>query len=318
MADPATDLDHGISADVLARARRRVRALRGFYLHATVYVIAMTAMIAMNLITPRHGNWFPFPMLGWGFGLAIHGLMTFGVGRWLGADWEEHKVAEILARERIRTLSTDKQLAEARLRLLQAQIEPHVLFNTLANVLSLIDSAPAQASRMLEHFIAYLRNSLAASRAEQGSVGQEAKLLEDYLAVMAIRMGERLQYAIRVEPGLESAQLAPMLVQPVVENAIRHGLEPRVEGGRIDVDIHRGGTADDRRLIIRVSDDGLGFRPEAHPTARSHPGSGVGLSNLRERLNVLHDGKARLTVESPVRDSGHGTAVTLDLPLMDA
>jgi len=106
-----------------------------------------------------------------------------------------------------------------------------------------------------------------------------------------------------------------MLVQPVVENAIRHGLEPRVEGGRIDVDIHRGGTVDNRRMIICVNDDGLGFQPELRQPVGSRSGTGVGLSNLRERLNMLHDGRAQLTIESPARGSDRGTTVTLDLPL---
>ena len=294
-------------ADAYQRAVRRVRKLRGFYLHAMVYATVMTMLIVINLLSSSGRFWFPFPLLGWGLGLAIHGLAVWQGGRWLGAEWEARKIAEILSREQIRTLSTEKQLAEARLRLLQAQIEPHFLFNTLANVLSLIDTAPAAASRMLEHFIAYLRKSLTASRAERGTVGQEASLLTDYLALLAIRMGDRLQSSITIEPGLADVPMAPMLVQPVVENAIRHGLEPRLEGGRVDVQVRRLLSHGGARMVIQVVDDGLGFKPGSS--------AGVGLDNLRERLTVLYDGRAQLSIESPVQASGRGTAVRIDLPL---
>jgi sensor histidine kinase YesM len=160
-------------------------------------------------------------------------MMTWSRVGLLGRSWEERKIAEFMAREQVRTISTEKQLVEAQMRLLQAQIEPHFLFNTLANVVSLIEPAPQKATLMLEHFIAYLRASLAASRATQGTVAQEAKLLRDYLALLKIRMGDRLQYTIEVDPSLDTAPLAPMLLQPVVENAIKHGLEPKIEGGRL-------------------------------------------------------------------------------------
>jgi len=164
---------------------------------------------------------------------------------------------------------------------------------------SLIETAPARATDMLEHFIAYLRASLAASRSTQGTVMQEADLLRNYLELLKIRMGPRLAYAIDVDPEFENAPLAPMLLQPVVENALRHGLEPKIEGGCVTVRIGREG----RRLVARVEDDGLGFKPGANP--------GVGLQNLRERLAVLYDGDARLTIE----ERELGTAVVLDLPL---
>jgi hypothetical protein len=132
-------------------------------------------------------------------------------------------------------------------------------------------------------------------------VAQEAELLRNYLALLKIRMGERLAYSIDVDPDLEQMPLAPMLLQPLVENAVRHALEPKIAGGRVDVRIHRKG----RRMIARVEDDGLGFKPGEN--------QGVGLQNLRERLAVLYDGDARLAIE----DREQGTAVVLDLPLTD-
>ncbi|SOZ36291.1 Histidine kinase [Cupriavidus neocaledonicus] len=283
-------------------ARHRVRALRFFYLHAMVYVVVNAMLIGFHLMGSSHRPWAGGPLMGWGIGLAVHGIMTWGRVGLLGRRWEERKIAEYMAQEQVRTLSTEKQLVEARMKLLQAQIEPHFLFNTLANVVSLIEPAPQKATMMLEHFIAYLRASLAASRATQGTVAQEAKLLRDYLALIRIRMGERLHYTVDVDAELETVPLAPMLLQPVVENAIKHGLEPKIEGGRLLVRLERRGA----RMLAMIEDDGMGFRPSA--------GAGVGLSNLRERLGVLYDGDAHVRIE----ERSPGTAVLIDLPLPPA
>jgi len=280
-------------------ARRRVRSLRAFYIHAMIYLAVNAVLVGMNLLTAPHRPWSGAPLVGWGIALVVHGVMTWSRVGLLGTSWEERKIAEFMAREQVRTLSTEKQLVEAQMRLLQAQIEPHFLFNTLANVVSLIEPAPHKATLMLEHFIAYLRASLAASRSTQGTVAQEAKLLRDYLALIKIRMGDRLQYAIEVDPSLEAAPLAPMLLQPVVENAIKHGLEPKIEGGHLRVSLQRRGP----RMLATIEDDGMGFRPKA--------GAGVGLSNLRERLAVLYDGDAHVRIE----ERAPGTAVLIEIPL---
>lgn len=280
-------------------ARRRVRALRFFYMHAMVYVAVNALLIGFHLIAAPHRPWSGVPLMGWGIGLAVHGVMTWGRVGLLGRRWEERKIAEYMAQEQVRTLSTEKQLVEARMRLLQAQIEPHFLFNTLANVVSLIEPAPQKATLMLEHFIAYLRASLAASRATQGTVAQEAKLLRDYLALIRIRMGDRLHYTVDVDPALGPMPLAPMLLQPVVENAIKHGLEPKIEGGRLLVRLEQRGP----RMLATIEDDGMGFRPTA--------GAGVGLANLRERLAVLYDGDANVRIE----ERSPGTAILIDIPL---
>ena len=293
--------------DAYRDARQRARRLRAFYRHLIVYLTVNTGLILVYLVTQPPRPFFLPPLLGWGMFVAIHGFMVWTRFGLFGRDWEERKIAEWMAGEQVRTLSTEKQLIEARLRLLQAQIEPHFLFNTLANVVSLIEPAPERATLMLEHFIAYLRASLAASRASQGTVGQEAALLRDYLQILEIRMGRRLQWSIDVDPALVDVPLAPMLLQPVVENAIRHGLEPRIEGGRVSIRITRATvTRHDRAVVMLVAlveDDGLGFAPSAT--------SGVGLSNLRERLAMLYDGQASLTIE----DRRPGTTVRLELPL---
>jgi len=203
------------------------------------------------------------------------------------------------ARSEARANELERQAVTARLQALQAQIEPHFLFNTLANVVSLIETEPARARGMLERLIELLRSSLAASRAEQGTLGQELALLAPYLEILKVRMGARLRYAVDVEPALLDVQLAPLTLQPLVENAIRHGLEPKVEGGTVRI----GARAQGEELLIEVMDDGMGFAPRA--------GSGVGLDNVRERLRSCYGNAARITIE----DAQPGTRVRLWLPL---
>jgi 2TM domain/Histidine kinase len=275
------------------RAWRKVRAIRAFYKHATIYVIVIAALCVINLLKSPSKLWFLYAAAGWGAGLLLHGAAVWGKSFWLGHEWEEKKIAQIMVREKIRTLSTEKQLAEAKLRLLQAQIEPHFLFNTLANVVSLIEPAPAKAQLMLENFIHYLRGSLAASRTTNGTFEQERRLLNHYLDLIKIRMGDRLEFlAVLQEP------LAPMLLQPIVENAIRHGLEPKIEGGFVALKARR--LNDD--IHVTVEDNGLGFKPSES--------AGIGLDNLRERLAVLYDNKATLTIA----ERSPGTLVTITFP----
>ncbi|MFM2400176.1 MAG: hypothetical protein RL341_2333 [Pseudomonadota bacterium] len=282
-----------------AAAKKRVEDIKGFYGHLLSYVLVNALLAAINLIFSPKQIWFVFPLMGWGIGVAVHAFSVWGPSMWFGRAWEEKKIAELLAKEKIKTLSTEKQLVESQMRMLQAQIEPHFLFNTLANVVSLIQTAPDKATLMLENFIGYLRASLASSRAAQGTIAQEANLLRTYLDLLKIRMGERLTYSIDIAPDVAGQPMAPMLLQPVVENAIKHGLEPNVEGGDVKVRAWRAGN----RVFAQVEDNGMGFAPGAG-------GSGVGLSNLRERLAVLYDGDARVEVQA--REPG--TAVLLDLP----
>jgi signal transduction histidine kinase len=203
-------------------------------------------------------------------------------------------------RQRARAVELERQALDAQLRSLQAQIEPHFLFNTLANVVSLIDSSPADARRMLEKLIALLRQSLAASRAEHVSLGQETELLRAYLDILAIRMGGRLAYEIDVPAELREQRVPPLLVQPLVENAIQHGLEPKVEGGTVRF----RARADGGTLALEVSDDGLGF-------GATTSGGGVGLANLRQRLAAHYGERGRLSIE----DGAPGTTVRVSLPL---
>lgn len=189
------------------------------------------------------------------------------------------------ARQQEQIQAAGRLLAEARVRALQAQIEPHFLYNTLANVVGLIDSQPAKARRMLERFIDYLRASLSASRAEHATLGSELDLAGAYLDVLGVRMEQRLRWRFELDPSVRTLPLAPMLLQPLVENAIMHGIEPKLEGGEVVV----RARLDDGMLVVEVCDTGLGLRPAA-----PRPGGGVGLANLRERLGQLYGAGARL------------------------
>jgi two-component sensor histidine kinase len=289
-------------ADAYMAAKKRVEDIKGFYGHLVSYVVVNITLAAVNLIFSPKNIWFVYPLMGWGIGLAAHGFSVWGPSMWFGRAWEEKKINELLAKEKIKTLSTEKQLVESQMRMLQAQIEPHFLFNTLANVVSLIQPAPDKATLMLENFIAYLRASLASSRAAQGTIAQEAELLKTYLELLKIRMGERLTYTIDIASDVAKQPMAPMLLQPVVENAVKHGLEPKVEGGHVTVRAWRAGD----RVFALVEDNGLGFAE----SAQGKQEGGVGLANLRERLSVLYDGAARVEVQS--REPG--TAVLLELP----
>jgi signal transduction histidine kinase len=197
------------------------------------------------------------------------------------------------ARQQEQFAAAGRLIAEARLRALQAQIEPHFLYNTLANVVSLIDSQPAKARRMLERFIDYLRASLSASRAEHATLQGEVDLAAAYLDVLGVRMEERLRWRVDLDPALGALPLAPMLLQPLVENAIMHGIEPKLDGGEIVV----RARMDKDMLCLEVCDTGLGLRIGAMPP---RPGGGVGLSNLRERLRQLYAGRGQLQlIENP-------------------
>ncbi|MCZ2406348.1 MAG: histidine kinase [Burkholderiales bacterium] len=203
-----------------------------------------------------------------------------------------------------------RDAAEARLKLLEAQLEPHMLFNTLANLRVLVAAEPARAQAMLDHLIAYLRATLGGSRATQHPLADEFERLRDYLELMAVRMGPRLAYQLDLPEALRAVAVPPLLLQPLVENAIRHGLEPQVAGGRITV---RAGTrpgATGPRLVLEVQDTGVGL--PARPPAGDAPGSHFGLAQVRERLATLHGSDFTLDL---IAGSAGGTSVTITFPL---
>jgi sensor histidine kinase YesM len=202
------------------------------------------------------------------------------------------------------------QANASELRALQAQIEPHFLFNTLANVLALIDYEPQTAKLMLDAFIQHLRMSLDISRKSHATLGTELELVTTYLKLLEIRMGRRLRYEIDCVDDLKQAQLAPLLLQPLVENAVKYGLEPKLEGGCVTIRAKRNGDA----LIIDVIDDGVGIGNRS--TAKS--GGGFGIANVRERLRSLYGADATLDIRANNQagnDLAGGTTATIHINL---
>jgi LytS/YehU family sensor histidine kinase len=194
----------------------------------------------------------------------------------------------------------ERNALDARLRLLQAQVEPHFLFNTLANVQALVDAGSPQASRVLESLIAYLRAAVPRLHEPATTLGHELVLVRAYLEVMQMRMPDRLQFALQIEEAATGLQCPPMTLLTLVENAVRHGIDPSEEGGRIDVEVWvRNG-----RCCVRVTDTGAGLQQTGN-------GLGTGLSTLRERMQLAFGGDAqlRLTEVEP-----HGVCAELDFP----
>ena len=211
---------------------------------------------------------------------------------------------EVIAAQKTEVETAQRQAAEQQLKLLESQLEPHMLFNTLANLRVLIGVDPARAQQMLDQLIAFLRASLAGSRTSLHPLEAEFGRLGDYLALMQVRMGARLATRFELPPELAGAQLPPLLLQPLVENSIKHGLEPHVAGGRIDVGAAREGDT----LVLRVRDSGAGLSPVAVP------GDGYGLAHVRERLATLYGNRASFTL-APADDAEGGTLATIRLPL---
>lgn len=209
----------------------------------------------------------------------------------------------------------ENQATEAQLRLLLTQLEPHMLFNTLANLRVLVGIDPARAQHMLDHLIAYLRATLSASRATEHGLQAEFERLRDYLALMEVRMGARLTYTLDLPDELRQASVPPLLLQPLVENSIRHGLEPKVEGGHITVQAQALPTTEGAPALLQltVSDTGMGLRGDAqtHPDLPPQPrdlGRGFGLTQVRERLRTLYGPQASLSLQ---HGPGGGTVVQL-------
>jgi len=209
-------------------------------------------------------------------------------------------VAGLFWRGRLQRQAMQAQAAEAQLRLLQAQIEPHFLFNTLANIESLLEADPPRARAMLEAFSDHLRAGMGQLRVQETTLGAELDMAANYLRLLQIRMGPRLRFAVDAGQDARTALLPPLLLQPLVENAIRHGLEPKVEGGEVRI----VAAVDDGRLRIRVLDDGLG---RGAPSAVH--GAGMALENIRARLRHRYGERASLTLLHAA-----GTDATIELP----
>jgi histidine kinase/histidine kinase/DNA gyrase B/HSP90-like ATPase len=194
----------------------------------------------------------------------------------------------------------ERQALDARLHLLQAQVAPHFLFNTLANVQALVEAGSPRASAVLRSLTAYLRAAVPLLHESAATIERELQLVRPYLELMQMRMPDRLQYAMNVDPNALNVRCPPTTVLTLVENAVRHGIDPSEEGGRIDIDIERRGG----RCVVRVTDTGAGLHEPAN-------GLGTGLTTLRERLHLIFGDAAQLRLTSGVL---RGVAVEVDMP----
>jgi sensor histidine kinase YesM len=207
---------------------------------------------------------------------------------------------ERINEERLSRLEAEKAAMETELRLVQSQMEPHFLFNTLANVRSLIDSDSHKAGDMLETFVAFLRTSLRTSRERTVPLSQELDVVKSYLELFVMRMGTRLTYRIDLPEALRGVRIPPLLIQPLVENAVKHGLEPSVDGGEVAIVVERA----DGTIRITVVDSGVGIGETAG-------GSGIGLENVRRRLAIIYGDAGRLMIEE---NSPRGVKAIIEIP----
>lgn len=225
-------------------------------------------------------------------GFAIVTFLGVLVGPWIALAAMVRQ-REALARHQALELELarselERHALDARMRLLQAQVQPHFLFNTLANVRALVNSGSSHATQLLDSLIAYLRAAVPRLDCTSATIDDEVRLVRAYLELMHMRMPDRLQFALRVDPAAGPERCPPMLLMTLVENAVRHGIDPSEEGGRIDVDI----TMRDGHLRIAVTDTGVGMRGH-------RPGAGTGLQALRERLDLAFAERARFELQAP-------------------
>ena len=257
--------------------------------------VAQAAEQEVSVAQKKSSEWFMNFIL-----LLIVGL--FGTKALMGGKKRaEAQAATSNANAERATLQ--RQISEAKMQVMQAQVEPHFLFNTLASVEYLIETDPPRASAMQRRLIQYLRAVLPQMRetAVTTTLGREADMVRAYLDLLKMRMEERLQVEFQVPAGLRSAAFPPMMLQSLVENAIKHGLERKADGGTIAV----LAEVVDNRLRVTVTDDGLGFG------AVPSDGTGLGLQSIRERLSLLYQGSAYLDISA---NKPGGVRATIDVP----
>jgi len=216
--------------------------------------------------------------------------------------FREARVAEALHKAEAERLLLSKHAMESELKLMQAQIEPHFLFNTLASVQYLTETDPPQATRLLGHLLSYLRAALPQMRSASTTLGQEIEFAEAYLNILKMRMGPRLDFSVEVPDSLRTHPFPPVLLISIVENAVTHGLEPLAAGGHVTISARQQGD----RVLVTVKDTGIGL------SGASQPGRGVGLLNVRERLAALYGERGRFSLEE---GKPRGAQATIEIPV---
>ena len=336
--DPPAFARHGLATAVICCLIALVLTLsqRGAWDVQLVYSLAigMTSWLAIELgLRGLRGTGnSPWPA-GWrGIALVVCGMGTgFVLGSAIGDAYSGNPQSLLQRRDAVSTLlitvvastaisfffysrgkashlqarmaQAQRDAAEARLKLLEVQLEPHMLFNTLANLRALIAIDPLRAQDMLDRMVAYLRATLSASRASNHALTLEFDRLRDYLELMAVRMGPRLHFALDLPADLANQSVPTLLLQPLVENSIKHGLEPKVEGGTITV---RARLAGKNMLCLEVSDTGVGFDSTAAAS------SGFGLAQVQERIAAAYEDKGSVEQKTA---PGQGATTLLYLPM---
>jgi signal transduction histidine kinase len=252
----------------------------------------VTIFVMHRLVTGENHDWM---VLAFASILLAPWTALAAIVRQKEAFARHQKLAFALERSEL-----ERQALDARLHLLQGQVAPHFLFNTLANVQALVDAGSPHASAVLRSLVAYLRAAVPLLHEPAATIERELQLVRPYLELMQMRMPDRLQYAMNVDPSALKARCPPTTLLTLVENAVRHGIDPSEEGGRIDIDVERRGE----RCVVRVTDTGVGLHPSAN-------GLGTGLTALRERLRLIFGDAAHLRL---IAGAPRGVAVEIDMP----
>jgi hypothetical protein len=285
--------------------RRLPPWLARWCLQVSAVVLAIPLACLVLYLAISIGDELPF----WKSEGRLSGFITLSVTGLALASWmamsallrqrDEEVRNQALAFE-LEKSELERKALDARLRLLQAQVEPHFLFNTLANVRELVDSGSPQASKVLDTLITYLRAAVPRLQDPSTTLGQELQLVRAYLELMQLRMDDRLQFSVDADPAAERLRCPPTTLLTLVENAIRHGIDPSEEGGRIDVTVR----VQEGRVHAEVCDTGAGLRGQV-------TGLGTGLSSLRERLQLAFGSVADLRLASV---QPHGARAVVEFP----
>lgn len=286
----------GATATVFIPARSHTGKLLLFAALITLGAFVGEALLMLRLSPPPS--------------VSVAGVLLSRVARWLVVAGLasfffvfQRQAAEAAAQthdSELRRIRLDQQMTEARLQSLRAQIEPHFLFNTLANVQQLYRTDPERGRNMLASFIAYLRHALPQMRQDETVLAHEVDLARTYLDVLQVRMGERLRVTFDVPEELGELAFPPLALSTLTENAIKHGLNPLPEGGTIAI----SARVEAGQLKVSVADTGAGLRASA--------GSGAGIANLRARLAALYGNAASLELEA---NAPRGIRTTIAMPI---
>jgi two-component sensor histidine kinase len=292
-----------IKADIAtarSRPRARIAAIAtAVGVGAMAYAAIRWSMGSRSLYHyPHAGDWY---------GVISNTFRSAAIGGLLAAilhfETRQREMERNLYLARRAQVEVERQVSEARLKVLQSQIEPHFLFNSLASVKLLYEREPTEGRLLLRNITEYLRTASRGARRREASLAEEIALARSFLAIFQVRMGHRLQVSVDVPADLDSAQVPPLMIGTLIENAIKHGIGPRASGGVLALTA----TGDEDVLEIRIRDDGVGFR--------SQSGHGVGLANVRARLETMFG--AAGTLDLAANPAG-GVTATLRMPLRHA